>query len=171
MPRWSKFETDSVQEVRKRLAGILTERPQFPEVVGERKILRFLRGHDYQVDIVCEKITNFLSWRDENGVDAIRQDIVMGGMDHPTLFPKGSAILAHMPQLVIAPDLVDKNGCPLGVESYSFRPAEVLEHFQVADYVHYFIYCLEYKSLILEQLSLDAENSYLATLSDEEREK
>ena len=61
-------------------------------ISSDRKILRFLRGHAYNVDKVCELMTKFLEWRDKNGVDAIRERIVRGGLNHPKLFPNGDKV-------------------------------------------------------------------------------
>ena len=52
-----------------RLADKLSQRPQYPDVVGDRKLLRFIRGHEYNVDKACEMIVKFFEWREKNGVD------------------------------------------------------------------------------------------------------
>lgn len=75
------------------MSAVLNERPNFPDVIGDRKLLRFLRGHDHSVEKACEMATNFLVWRDENGVDEIRERIVHGGLDHPRKFPNGEKVL------------------------------------------------------------------------------
>jgi hypothetical protein len=61
----------------------------------DRKILRFLRGNAYSVDKVCELMTKFLAWRDENGVDEIRESILRGGLNHPKKFPLGDKVHTH----------------------------------------------------------------------------
>ena len=33
-----------------------------------------------------------LEWRDSNGVDAIRESILRGGLNHPKLFPNGDKV-------------------------------------------------------------------------------
>jgi hypothetical protein len=48
---------------------------QFKELVGDRRLLRFLRGHKHDVDKAAEKYAKMLEWRAENGVDKIREDI------------------------------------------------------------------------------------------------
>lgn len=58
----------------------------------DRKIIRFLRGNAYSVDKVCDLMTKFLAWRDENGVDEIRENILRGGLDHPKKFPLGDKV-------------------------------------------------------------------------------
>jgi hypothetical protein len=67
----------------------------------DRKILRFLRGNAQDVDKVCKKITKFLEWRDINGVDEIRENILRGGLNHPKKFPNGLKILGLVPQIII----------------------------------------------------------------------
>jgi hypothetical protein len=38
--------------MRRVLGEQLTNRPQYPEVVGDTRILRFLRGHNYDIEKV-----------------------------------------------------------------------------------------------------------------------
>ena len=59
-PRWSAEETKKIAQIRARLGPVLLDRPQFPDVVGDRKLVRFLRGHEHNVDKVCEMVPNFL---------------------------------------------------------------------------------------------------------------
>lgn len=170
MPRWSKQEQAHIDTVRHRLSAQLQESPAYPEVVGDRKIVRFLRGHDYAVDKVCNLMSNFLKWRKDKNVDEIRRNIVEGGMDHPVKFPKGDVIVGLVPQLVIAPDALDVCKAPICVEQYNFVPSEVFKHITLDDYIVFVTYSLEYKSIIVEQMSEHREAAYLANLSDTDRE-
>jgi hypothetical protein len=61
--QWSDQEVELLAQVRERLKDKLADRPQYPEVVGDRKLIRFLRGHDYNIDKACEMIESFLDWR------------------------------------------------------------------------------------------------------------
>ena len=47
--------------------------PQFPEVVGDHRLLRFLRSKQYNVDEACRGITAMLEWRRSAEVDEVRQ--------------------------------------------------------------------------------------------------
>ena len=40
MPRWNAQETQLLADVRSRLHDKLLARPQYPEVIGDRKLLR-----------------------------------------------------------------------------------------------------------------------------------
>lgn len=111
----------------------------------------------------------FLKWRVDNKVDEVRANIVEKGCDHPLRFPKGELILKLIPQLVILPYATDKLGCPICVEQYNFIPAEVFQQITMEEYILFVIYTLEYKSLIIEQLSEQREREYLNSLSDDER--
>jgi len=73
MPRWSKNEEHQLRQMRNELAKI----PTFvandrPDVVGDRRLLRFLRGHEHNLDIAVAKFTSFLQWREANKVDLVR---------------------------------------------------------------------------------------------------
>lgn len=52
---------------------------------------------------------------------------------------------------------MDNSGCPICVEQYNFIPSEILKQITIAEYVTFVIYSLEFKSLILEQLSHQRE--------------
>lgn len=169
MPRWSTLEIANIEIVRKHCAHLIASCPAYPEVVGDRKIVRFLRGHNQDVEKVCLMMEKFLKWRADNSVDEVRANIVENGCDHPLRFPKGELILKLIPQLVILPHATDKLGCPICVEQYNFIPAEVFQQITMEEYILFVIYSLEYKSLIIEQLSEQREREYLDSLSDDER--
>ena len=159
--RWTLEEQNLLQEVRARLRHKLDDRPQFPEVVGDRKLIRFIRGHGHQLEKVCEMVENFLDWRTRNNVDHIRDQIVKNGINHWTKFPKGDLITRLIPSVIIAADALDKRGSPICIDQYNFSPSSVLEQITLEDYMLYTIYGLEYRSLILEQLSHEREEALL----------
>ncbi len=171
MPRWSTKEQECIDTIRSRVSDLLETAPKFPEVVGDRKIVRFLRGHDYNLDKVTELYRKFLSWRKTQNVDEIRTNIVENGMDHPSKFPKGELILSLIPQLPMAPDALDNVGSPLCVEQYNFSPSVVLSKINLQDYIVFTTYCLEYRSIILDQMSEERERQYLASLSEKDRQE
>ena len=72
MPRWTEQEEKSLAEVRSKLHSLLAARPQYPEVVGDRKLLRFIRGHNFDIEKATEMIEKYLNWRTANNIDAIR---------------------------------------------------------------------------------------------------
>jgi len=169
MPRWNDLETKGIAHVRSKLADLISCAPQYPEVVGDRKIIRFLRGHDYDLEKVCHLMAKFLNWRKTAHVDDIRRRIVEEEYDHPIKFPKGELILSLIPQLVMAPDAHDITGSPICVEQYNFSPSDVLSKISLADYIVFVTYSLEWKSMIIEQMSEERENEYLDSLDPEVR--
>lgn len=83
-------------------------------VVGDRRILRFLRGKQNNVDDAVKLYSDFLRWRDQRNVDDIRNQIIYGGKNTPFKFPKGKEILEKSKQIVISAKAVDYKGQPLG---------------------------------------------------------
>ena len=169
MPRWDPVESEEIFRVRELCREELQESPNYPEVVGDRKILRFLRGHGHNVEKAAAMLRKFLSWRKEFGVNEIRRSIVEGGLDHPLKFPNGEKILRLIPQLIITPHAFDKSGSPICVEQYNFSPAEVLSKISIQEYILFVMHSLEYRSLVVEQLSEKRERVFLASLADDER--
>ena len=86
-------------------------------VIGDRRILRFLRGKQLNVDEATPMYADFLKWRRENNVDFIRQDIIYGGKTSPFKFPNGKKIIDLAPQIIITRHATDKKGQPLGIHS------------------------------------------------------
>lgn len=169
MPRWSQKETECIAQVRERLKDAISKSPNYPEVIGDRKIVRFLRGHDYNLDKVCDLMGKFLQWRIDNNVNDIRKNIVEGDIDHPLKFPKGPLILELVPGLTLAPDAQDKQGSPICVDQYNFSPSDVLTKISLPEYIHFVTHVLEYRSIIVEQMSEEREQAYLNSLTPEER--
>lgn len=87
----------------------------FNSVVGDRRILRFLRGNQLKLEQSIHQYAGFLKWRKENNVDEIRQDIVYGGKDSPFKFPYGKKIIDLVPQIIITPNSLDHKRRPLGI--------------------------------------------------------
>ena len=138
--RWNADEEKQLAQLKEKLGNLLFDRPQFPDVVGDRKLIRFLRGHDHNVDKACEMVTNFFKWRDEHGVDEVRERILRGGLNHPTRFPLGAKIVSLIPQIVIAHDACDKFGAPICVDQYNFSPAAVLAVLDIPEYITFIIH-------------------------------
>lgn len=157
LKRWNDVEENGLREIHRLLDNELQSVAQNPEVVGDRKLLRFFRGHNYDVAKACEMLSKFLSWRKTCNIDEIRDKIVYGGVDHPLKFPHGEKVFSLMAQIVIDTEICDKTGAPICVEQYNFSPTEVLQKIKIEEYIEFITYALEYKSVILEQLSHEKE--------------
>lgn len=171
MAQWIQKERDSIREMREILGAELTDYPhQFPEVVGDRRLLRFLRAKQHNVEAATKMYSEFLTWRRKNNVDAIRQDILYGGKNSPYLFPYGRIILELAPQIIICPDACDYMGNPLTMDSYNFLPADVLAAINLEQYLEFLKYMLEFRVLVVEQMSHEREQEYLKKTKPEDRE-
>lgn len=135
-PRWVEKEMMALEEVKRRLRNEIAARPQYPDgwsstlhrnlqffsnylvsliVVGDRRIIRFLRGKQNNVEETVKMFSGFLKWRDENNVDNIRNQILFGGIDTPFKFPNGKKIIDLAPQIIISAKAKDYKGQPLGM--------------------------------------------------------
>lgn len=132
-------------------------------------MLRFLRGKQNDVDEACRCMTKMLHWRKDNKIDEIRQDIVYGGKNSPYLFPKGKEILRLVPQIIIEGNACDKLGRPLSLESYDFDPDVLLREISIENYLTFLIYTLEYRTLVMEELSEQRERHYLKSTCSADR--
>lgn len=92
-------------------------------------------------------------------------------MDHPLRFQHGELVMSLIPQLPMAPNCLDSFGCPVCVETFNFSPGEVLSKIGVENYIVFMIHCLEFKSIVLEELSHKKEQEWLDSLSPQDRER
>jgi hypothetical protein len=168
MRRWNETDTQALAQLRERLAEDLLSVDQNPETVGDRKLLRFFRGHNGDIEKTTEMLKKYLNWRKTSNVDTIRHNIVHGNMNHPTKFPNGEKIMRLMPQIVIDHKCRDKNGCPIVVEQYNFSLATLLSEISLEEYTQFVTYSLEYRQLVLEQLSEETERERIAHLKEAE---
>lgn len=135
-PRWVEKEMVALEEVKRRLRDEISSRPQYPDgeicwplttasyltivyfiVVGDRRLIRFLRGKQNNVEDTVKMFSEFLKWRDENNVDSIRHQILYEGVDTPFKFPNGKKIIDLAPQIIISAKAKDYKGQPLGMHA------------------------------------------------------
>jgi len=161
MRRWSEKDANFLRELREDMKDDLASAKQTVDVIGDRRLLRFTQGHLYVKEKVIEMYTKHLAWRKENGIDLIRDEILYGGKNHPSKFPKADLILEHVKQEPIAWNGISKDGSPICVETYDFVPSEVLAIITLEDYNRFLMYVLEYRVLILEQLAEQKERAFL----------
>ena len=162
MMRWSVEETEKLAQMRINLQKELECRRQLPDVVGDRRLLRFLRVHRYNVEKACGMFAKFLLWRDEYDVDSIRDHIVYGKMTSPNEFPYGRKILKLFPQMMLAHDALDIFGNPIALEHLNSVPETALKEITDTEYVVFMIYVSEYKILLLDQMADERERILLA---------
>jgi hypothetical protein len=167
MSRWVEKEQNSLSEMRIRLKEKIEDSPPYPDIIGDRKLIRFLRGRNNNIDEACQQYSDFLKWRKDNNVNAIRDAILYEGIDHPYKFPMGEKIIELAPQIVIAPNAFDHIGQPITLETFGFDPNSVFEHVTIEQYLVFLIYSLEFRALILEQISEEREKQYLQENMDE----
>jgi hypothetical protein len=161
MSRWFQREIDALEQMKLLVKEARESYPPYPEVVGERRLIRFLRGLGYNPDRAAKGYLKFLKWRKDNNIDRIRNDILYGGKNHPNLFPNAEIILRVLPQIVIAPNATDYQGQPITLEIYSFDPDYVIQNITVEQYIQFLLYSLEFRTIIVEQLSEQKEKEYL----------
>jgi hypothetical protein len=94
-------------------------------------------------------------------IDRIRNHIALGGANDPSKFPYADIIFGFAPQIVCDANVRDGNGYPISLETYQFKPAEVFKNVHIDDYMYFLAYTLEYKAMILEQVSAETEENYL----------
>jgi hypothetical protein len=166
MQRWSDEETLALSTMREILKDVISTVDQNVEVVGDRALLRFYRGHLGNIDTACRYYTNYINWRKENNIDRIRNEIVHGGINSPKKFPSGEFLTTEIPQTVCDVNARCNLGCPISIVRTTFSPSLVFDGVSKEQYVHFIHYCLEFQQLILEQLAEQEERELLKTVQE-----
>jgi len=166
MSRWTEQEQQALGDLRERCKARLEKRLPLPEVIGDRRLLRFIRGHKFNMEKIVQKFTSFLDFRDANDVDTIRNEILYKPLSSPLDFPNGRKIINLIPQIVLAHDALDNKGNPMSMEEFGFNPELVMKSVTKEEFLRFIIYTLEYRVLVLEQLSDEKERAYLAPFPD-----
>ena len=162
MSRWSVEDEKALIKLRELLSSELQDYPNYIDVIGDRKLIRFLRGFNLDIDKTYKAYLVFLKWRKANNVNEIRNLILYGGYNNPNVFPKGELILKLMPQIVLAPYHFDNYNQPITFDIFDFDPNIVLQSITVSDYMLFLTYCVEYRSLYIEQISEEREKLFLS---------
>lgn len=131
-------------------------------------MLRFIRSKPSDLNEAIKCYSNFLQWRLDNNIDEIRLDI-SNGKNSPYLFPLGRQILAKSYQIILTGQTRDKKNNPISLESYNFSFKEIFKAAgSIDDYVKFIIYTLEYRAMMMEQLSDEDEQKLLAEVNGDE---
>jgi hypothetical protein len=149
----------------------LMDRPQYTDVVGDRRMLRFLEAEDYNIDLSAERVNVFLNYRDENKVDDIRNEILFTPLTNPGQFPCAEKILGLTGHDIIAPDCTDAAGNPLATEYYAFDGGKFMEQVTKEEYIRFMLYSFELRNLCLEQLSHNKEKENLSKMQKDRDER
>lgn len=161
MKRWSDEETLALSTMRDLLKDVIASVDQNVEVVGDRALLRFYRGHLGNMETACRYYSNYLNWRRENNIDRIRHEIVHGGVNTPKKFPKGEFLTTEIQQTICDVNARCNKGCPISILRTTFSPSLIFEGVTKEEYVTFIQYSLEYQQLILEQLAEQEEREIL----------
>ncbi|RLN87913.1 hypothetical protein BBJ28_00020600 [Nothophytophthora sp. Chile5] len=130
---------------------------KYVELVGDVRLLRFLRGYKMNVSVAATKFREMLALRQKLGLDDIRDDIVNNSMT-PDEFPHFQKMISHLPFC----DAYDLFSVPEGHVFYfdMLGHADVhalLKEVTEEEWQTFFLYSMEYRALKLDQLSRQNE--------------
>ena len=171
--RWTAVRSKALKALRAHplIEQKLMDRPQYTDVVGDRRMLRFLEAEDYNIDLSAERVNVFLNYRDENKVDDIRNEILFTPLTNPGQFPCAEKILGLTGHDIIAPDCTDAAGNPLATEYYAFDGGKFMEQVTKEQYIRFMLYSFELRNLCLEQLSHNREKENLSKMQKDRDER
>lgn len=150
-----QHKLDALRELKSVLKEELAATPsQYPEVIGCARLLRFLKGFQYNVDETAEIVRNSLKWRAENNVDKVRNDIVDNNLSIEAI-PNYSAVSEFWHLQMFRSK--DKEGNPIVYDPLgALKVDAMLKQTTKEDVVQFFMYLMEYRMLLLDRLSRQA---------------
>ena len=118
--RFTPDEQEAISIVRERLSKEFENRPK-NAVTSDRRLLRFLRKNNLDVDRTVLTYLDHLEWRKKERVDAMHDHILEEQLN-PMTIPHGKRVLGLLPQVPCHYDYTDRFGNPLSIEYYGFNP-------------------------------------------------
>ncbi|KAF4034441.1 hypothetical protein GN244_ATG13648 [Phytophthora infestans] len=166
--KWSCFiASENAQEEKNQLHALrlsleeelkAERHAKYIELVGDVRLLRFLRGHKMNVSVAATKYREMLALRQKLKLDDIRDDVVNNNKI-PDEFPHFQKIIPHLPFL----DSYDVFSTPdghvfhfemTGYADFQKLVTDVTEE----EWQTFFLYSMEYRALKLDQLSRQHES-------------
>ncbi|KAG6578159.1 Phosphatidylinositol transfer protein SEC14 [Phytophthora cinnamomi] len=130
---------------------------KYAELVGDVRLLRFLRGHKMNVSVAATKYREMLAMRQKLNLDDIRDDIVSNNME-PDEFPHFQKIIPHLPFLDTYDIFSAADGHVFYFEMTGYADFhKLLTEVTEDEWQTFFLYSMEYRALKLDQLSRQNE--------------
>jgi len=152
-------ETRLLDQLKSQLSADLAATPGYPDVVGDIRLLRTLRGFDHCVAEAAAAFRAHLAIRRERGLDVVRGKILerWGGLLWELrceMLPHGELICTYMPEVLVFSRT--RLGDPISVGLWGRgRPAAFVQ--EVEDwqdkFLEYYYFMNESRMLLLDQAS------------------
>jgi hypothetical protein len=134
---------------------------------GDFKLLRFLRSNCDDPFSAARSFKVYLTWREENGIERIRERIITSNFNYINKYPSAHCITSKLSNELEKLKLLDTFGLPNLKDIYKYQPSLLSKsNITSEEYILFINYIVEYKSLVLEQLSY-AQNRLIFTLPNE----
>eukprot|EP00920_Eleutheroschizon_duboscqi_P026122 GHVT01064611.1.p1 GENE.GHVT01064611.1~~GHVT01064611.1.p1 ORF type:complete len:475 (+),score=105.42 GHVT01064611.1:110-1534(+) len=149
------------------------EAPDFPELVGPFRLIRFLIGHQFDLEAAADAYRNHLKWRNENGIDQNMRDFIQSEMltsMAPEKAPHHEKVSRHFPvNMLLRLDdnsvLEDKEGNIIGVERPGLLDEKRLQGaLTEEEFLLWHCYQLEFRSMLLDRRSRERMRLVRTTL-------
>ena len=108
--KWTDEEIELLKQVRERLRDKFEISIKDDPVIGDNKLMRFVRGHNHKLEKICEMVERYLDFRQEHKVDDIYKDIINNKIDTPDKFPYNDKIHQYCDIFIFHPNMKDKDG-------------------------------------------------------------
>jgi len=101
-PLASQEEEEEVKELRSLLAEDFADRAcgKWPDVTGDVRLLRFLRGYDHQLEAAAEAVRDMLQIRDKYNMDEVHESFADVECNNE-YFPGGNEVQSLIPGMCL----------------------------------------------------------------------
>nr|CCA17715.1 conserved hypothetical protein [Albugo laibachii Nc14]CCA18361.1 conserved hypothetical protein [Albugo laibachii Nc14] len=155
-------ESERLRALRQSLEEDLKATPSCKELVGDVRLLRFLRGCKLNVSEAALKYREMLQLRKTHQLDPIRSRIIDENL-HPEQFPHYDKVVSNVPfaHSFDACEAVDSSPMEINVFSFELTGFIDLKGLEMSvsndEWMEFLAYELEYRSIQLDRLSREKE--------------
>eukprot|EP00656_Telonema_subtile_P051681 TRINITY_DN7014_c0_g2_i1.p1 TRINITY_DN7014_c0_g2~~TRINITY_DN7014_c0_g2_i1.p1 ORF type:complete len:302 (-),score=53.24 TRINITY_DN7014_c0_g2_i1:34-939(-) len=127
----------------------IRDSPDYEEIVGDVRLLRFLRATKYDVNESAEMFRRMIVWRREEGIDQIRNDIVKRNLEQRDLPGYDGFVEFYPVRFFFGQDFEGNPICRDQLGDFAPKSSKLGEE----EVMRFWIYHLEFRMLLLDRLS------------------
>eukprot|EP00511_Aplanochytrium_stocchinoi_P004279 CAMPEP_0204825460 /NCGR_PEP_ID=MMETSP1346-20131115/3343_1 /ASSEMBLY_ACC=CAM_ASM_000771 /TAXON_ID=215587 /ORGANISM="Aplanochytrium stocchinoi, Strain GSBS06" /LENGTH=393 /DNA_ID=CAMNT_0051953103 /DNA_START=118 /DNA_END=1296 /DNA_ORIENTATION=+ len=152
-PLASQEEEEEVKELRSLLAEDFADRAcgKWPDVTGDVRLLRFLRGYDHQLEAAAEAVRDMLQIRDKYNMDEVHESFADVECNNE-YFPGGNEVQSLIPGLgTVGISFSGHPVCYVPIGRHNVQ--RYLEEYGEEHYIKFYLAQVESRMMQLHRLS------------------
>mmetsp|Transcript_43064 Transcript_43064/g.58807 ORF Transcript_43064/g.58807 Transcript_43064/m.58807 type:complete len:429 (-) Transcript_43064:77-1363(-) len=150
------LQKEVLSVVKTELEADIAAAPKLEHVVGDRKLIRYMRRTKFDLRKTCTLFREMLAWRQEYGTDEIYEKLSKMETLDASQFPHAEKIQPFYP--ILFTSNLSRDGHPLLIELLGkLDPAALMQAVTLDELLAFHVHCVEAIALILDRKAIEKE--------------